>query len=272
MYDFGIFKAKLNYSIARSAAMLSTRWIIENSIIYDCSEGVLQTDDGKRVDLKYNENILLNQLVSGVFDKHALMEAVWGKVIVTDSSYHKLIFELRGQLERIGLDPKLIKTVPRRGCMFVGLCEPSESNFQQEDVVISLTEEIENREGQRHSEREHVDCKSKKHSILSKLGIGSRPATWRNSRFADILLYGTFAVLGVSAGWAFSDFLPDLYITKIKKDSGMIYIVGLIYKDIPKLPSASGDVFYIKNRKGTSTYLCDRHDRSDLNCENQISF
>lgn len=247
------------------------RWIIEHNIIYDYTEGVLEASDGRKVDLKYNENVLLSKLVNGFFEKHALMEAVWGKLIVTDSSYHKLIFELRAQFERIGLDPKLIKTVPRRGCMFVGVCERSEDDFQEDEKGVRDAEE--NRSDSPAelaiSDSGQNDDRSLDESLVN---IGNKYALLTGRKVRDVLFCILIASLGLVSGWFFSDFLPGFYINKIKKDNGSIYVVGLLYKDVPKLPGSSGDVFYIKNRKGTSIYYCDKHDGSDLNCKNQISF
>ncbi|MEN3033140.1 hypothetical protein [Chromobacterium amazonense] len=246
------------------------KWIIEHHILYDYTEGVLEAPDGRKVDLKYNENVLLSKLVSGFFDKHVLMEAVWGKLIVTDSSYHKLIFELRAQFERIGLDPKLIKTVPRRGCMFVGVCEPSGEDSQEDTKRVSdVRAEVE--------ATTHLAVSDLEQNVDSSLDVSllkdrSKHIPLRERRAREFLFFILVAFLGLASGWLISDFLPSLYINKIKKDNGLIYVVGLLYKDVPKLPGSSGDVFYIKNRKGTSIYYCDKHDGSDLNCKNQISF
>lgn len=76
--------------------------------------------DGKVVHLTCKESILLRLIIEGETDKRRLIDTIWYRGAVGDGSYHKLLFELRGQGQKVELDPGLIKTLPRRGCCFVG--------------------------------------------------------------------------------------------------------------------------------------------------------
>lgn len=250
------------------------KWVIENRVVYDCVEGSLQDGSGEKIELKYNENILLNQLINGVFEKAELIEKIWGKIIVTDSSYHKLVFELRSQFERVGLDPKMVKTVPRRGCQLVGVFEPvlDQGAADHQALIENLMPPAE--------------CGSGVETQVPPEETETAPATKPSDKASARVLPGHYgkvnlraalrliliAIVGGAIGWQIANFMPNFYITKIARNGGNVFVVGLVYKDVPKLPNSSGDVFYIKSRKGTSVYLCDKKDRSDLNCQNQISF
>ncbi|MEN7431161.1 hypothetical protein VA599_10395 [Chromobacterium sp. TRC.1.1.SA] len=258
--------------------MTPGKWLIESKVIYDCSDGYLQAESGERIELKYNENLLLAQLIRGVFEKASLIDAIWGKIIVTDSSYHKLIFELRGQFEKVGLDPKLIKTVPRRGCVFTGVCELKgdssighiESVPQKSDES-QLVEDV--LEGENDKVKVHEELKGARNVgglvyMVSQFILG-----WKDSAaLANFFVFIIVGSLGFALGWQISNFMPSFYVHKINLGSSSFYTVGVVYKDVPKIVKSSGDVFYIKSRRSTAVYLCDKKDRSDLNCKNQITF
>ncbi|MBP4048391.1 hypothetical protein J9978_02610 [Chromobacterium violaceum] len=258
--------------------MSSGKWLIEGKVIYDCSEGYLQPGNGERIELKYNENILFNQLIKGVFEKASLIDAIWGRVVVTDSSYHKLIFELRGQFEKAGLDPKLIKTVPRRGCVFTGVYElksdsavdDTESVFQCPDKSQLAGGVLEHGDG-----KVEVQEKLKRSWGVAGLveAVNRLVLGWRNgAALANYCIFIIVAGLGLSVGWQISNFMPSFYVHRVSLGSNSFYTVGVVYKDVPQVNKSSGDVFYIKSRRSTAVYLCDEKDRSDLNCKNQINF
>ena len=96
------------------------RFHIEDKVIFDPDAGDLQPGDQEKIILKYNEAQLLKLLLSGLFEKNELIDKVWGKTVVTDSSYHKLVFDLRAQLEkRAGPQDRQDHSTPRR--QFVGV-------------------------------------------------------------------------------------------------------------------------------------------------------
>lgn len=92
-------------------------WVLADSIFFSVVEQSLIAFDGsKTVPLSIREVLLLDALLKNETDKRRLIEIVWPNTIVSDSSYHKLLFELRANLNLMGLPPTIIKTIPRRGC------------------------------------------------------------------------------------------------------------------------------------------------------------
>lgn len=82
------------------------------------------------VTLSENENCLLKMLLIKTRSKKEVMAEVWeGRgVIVTDSSYYKLVRQLRQSFKNAGIDEDVIITLPRIGIAYTGeqqLKEPS---------------------------------------------------------------------------------------------------------------------------------------------------
>ncbi|WP_440974375.1 winged helix-turn-helix domain-containing protein [Pseudomonas koreensis] len=91
-----------------------------DQVIFNTTQDRLQPRMGEPVKLRYLEKLLLQALLSNVNDKREIIQYVWPKTIVSDGSYHKLVFDLRKQLSLSGLDSALIKTIPRRGLVYAG--------------------------------------------------------------------------------------------------------------------------------------------------------
>ncbi|MCS3409168.1 hypothetical protein [Serratia sp. AKBS12] len=74
------------------------------------------------VALTENEACLLRMLLEKTCSKREIMYEIWEKrgVIVTDSSYYKLVRQLRLSFIKIELDEKLIMTLPRIGILYTG--------------------------------------------------------------------------------------------------------------------------------------------------------
>lgn len=75
--------------------------------------------------LTFNQFLLLSCLIDGKGKKSELIRIIWedNNVIVSDGSYHQLIFQTRSIITKIGLPSKLVKTLPRYGLKLVGVEE-----------------------------------------------------------------------------------------------------------------------------------------------------
>ncbi|MGR2661721.1 winged helix-turn-helix domain-containing protein [Chromobacterium haemolyticum] len=235
--------------------IIKMRFHIEDKVVFDPDEGSLLPWDQDKIILKYNEALLLKLLLSGLFEKNELIENVWGKTIVTDSSYHKLVFDLRAQLEKSGLDPKIIKTIPRRGCQFVGafvLLEPqADADAPSPALEAGPQEPRPAPAPQRRKARWRLPARIDRRQTLAALAI---------------------IALGLLLGWHASWWIPQMNIHKMRDGARSLFVVGNVYRDAPKLPESGGDAFYIKSGKCTASYLCDKKYGSDLNCKNKIVF
>ncbi|BEV71090.1 MULTISPECIES: hypothetical protein [unclassified Paludibacterium] len=94
--------------------------IEDGQVIFDAREDCLIFADGRQHRLSHPEGLLLRCLLTAQHDKRQIIETVWPGSVVTDSSYHKLIHDLRKQFSQQGLAPENIKTIPRRGCRYLG--------------------------------------------------------------------------------------------------------------------------------------------------------
>ncbi|MEN3813531.1 hypothetical protein ABH309_21110 [Chromobacterium piscinae] len=88
--------------------------------LFDSVSQTLHSQNDVQAHLSYRTAILLTLVLQGETSKRVIMDTIWRGGDVGDGSYHKLIFELRNQLQSIGMDPDVIKTLPRRGCCFIG--------------------------------------------------------------------------------------------------------------------------------------------------------
>ncbi|QSR75024.1 winged helix-turn-helix domain-containing protein [Aeromonas jandaei] len=88
--------------------------------IFSPSHNAICTPDGTLFHLKFRESKLLLLLLQGIHDKNMLMDTIWCGGEVSENSYHKLISTLRTVLFDAGMGRAIIKTLPRRGCCFMG--------------------------------------------------------------------------------------------------------------------------------------------------------
>ncbi|MEQ5127795.1 hypothetical protein ABN225_13450 [Providencia alcalifaciens] len=90
-------------------------------VVYDPLKRTLSR--GKRtVDLSENESCLLKLLLLKTNSKREVMHEIWEKrgTIVTESSYYKLVRQLRQSFKKVELDENLIMTLPRIGILYTG--------------------------------------------------------------------------------------------------------------------------------------------------------
>ena len=92
-------------------------YCIGGQSIYSPRESTITRADGGCVHLTRTENSLLNCLLLHVESKGEIIATVWKSVVVSESSYYKLIHDLRDKFDKAGLSRSFIKTVPRRGCI-----------------------------------------------------------------------------------------------------------------------------------------------------------
>lgn len=108
---------------------------LEHGQVTFCSfHDYLELRNGTLVKLRHLEKLLLQALLSKITDKREIIQYIWPKTVVSDGSYHKLVFDLRKQLNLAGIDPTLIKTIPRRGLAYSG--------HWQEIIVSEKTETL----------------------------------------------------------------------------------------------------------------------------------
>ncbi|AJI94952.1 hypothetical protein BD65_2656 [Yersinia ruckeri] len=79
----------------------------------------------KEIRLSENESRLLQMLLEKTCEKKEIIHTIWESrgIIVTDSSYYKLIKQLRYSFSNIGVEEDPIMTLPRIGVRYVGTQE-----------------------------------------------------------------------------------------------------------------------------------------------------
>ncbi|CNF08019.1 hypothetical protein QVN42_16070 [Yersinia nurmii] len=97
---------------------------LNGNIVFDTLQRSLATDQ-KKTRLSENESRLLQMLLEKTCEKREILYTIWESrgVIVTDSSYYKLIKQLRQSFVMIGENEDPIMTLPRIGVRFVGTQE-----------------------------------------------------------------------------------------------------------------------------------------------------
>ncbi|WP_145932190.1 winged helix-turn-helix domain-containing protein [Yersinia bercovieri] len=106
--------------------MVNNEFISSNVIL--CEEVTFNplqrtlTREGNVISLSESESCLLKMLLAKTCSKREVMYAVWEKrgVIVTESSYYKLVRQLRSSFKKASLDESLITTLPRIGILYTG--------------------------------------------------------------------------------------------------------------------------------------------------------
>ncbi len=95
--------------------------LLSEQVVYDPLKRTLSR--GKlTVNLSENESCLLKLLLIKTNSKRDVMYEIWEKrgTIVTESSYYKLVRQLRQSFKKIELDESLIMTLPRIGILYTG--------------------------------------------------------------------------------------------------------------------------------------------------------
>ncbi|HHL2560668.1 TPA: transcriptional regulator [Yersinia enterocolitica] len=95
--------------------------ILSEGVIFNSWKRTL-TQQETVVVLSESESCLLKMLLDKTCSKREVMYAIWEKrgVIVTESSYYKLVRQLRCSFKKANLDETLIATLPRIGISYTG--------------------------------------------------------------------------------------------------------------------------------------------------------
>ncbi|MBS3050425.1 winged helix-turn-helix domain-containing protein [Enterobacter mori] len=116
--------------------------LLSGSVIFSPLKRTL-TGEQTIAKLTENEACLLKMLLEKTCSKREVMSEIWEKrgVIVTESSYYKLVRQLRKSFVSAGLDDSLIMTLPRIGISYSGtkeitLPENTESKNQSSGLFI----------------------------------------------------------------------------------------------------------------------------------------
>nr|ELR5114527.1 hypothetical protein [Providencia stuartii] len=112
--------------------------ILSDHVIYDSLKRTLSRGK-KTVNLSENESCLLKLLLTKTSSKREVMHEIWEKrgTIVTESSYYKLVRQLRLSFKKMELDENLIMTLPRIGILYTGTKLEAKnlySNYERKNI------------------------------------------------------------------------------------------------------------------------------------------
>ncbi|ELZ5940484.1 MULTISPECIES: winged helix-turn-helix domain-containing protein [Providencia] len=112
--------------------------ILSEYVVYNPLKRTLSRGK-KTINLSENESCLLKLLLNKTSSKREIMYEIWEKrgTIVTESSYYKLVRQLRLSFKKIELDENLIMTLPRVGILYTGTkSEANQSmlNYQKKGI------------------------------------------------------------------------------------------------------------------------------------------
>ncbi|MDV5227702.1 hypothetical protein RZ760_017375 [Providencia rettgeri] len=112
--------------------------ILSDHVVYDSLKRTLSRGK-KTVSLSENESCLLKLLLNKTSSKREVMYEIWEKrgTIVTESSYYKLVRQLRLSFRKMELDENLIMTLPRIGILYTGTkleTKNSCSNYERKNA------------------------------------------------------------------------------------------------------------------------------------------
>ncbi|CAI1905818.1 Uncharacterised protein [Serratia quinivorans] len=111
---------------------LSKEITLNNEVIFIPNQRKLLGEE-KETQLSENEARLLCMLLTKTCDKKEVMQQIWESrgVIVTESSYYKLVKQLRSAFSSVGLDSSLIMTLPRIGIRYIGTQVENDDNTKK---------------------------------------------------------------------------------------------------------------------------------------------
>ncbi|MCR0999492.1 winged helix-turn-helix domain-containing protein [Serratia rubidaea] len=134
-------------------------WQLKNfdDVVFTLDKGVrflpgkrcVVSESGVVASLSENSYRFLLLLVTGETDKQEIINQVWHEQrgSVTDSSYYGQIYILRKAFELVGLSGELIKTLPRKGVIYLGKVV-QESKPEGDDNDASIAEDAKLQEPQ----------------------------------------------------------------------------------------------------------------------------
>lgn len=107
--------SNFDYNETETVVLLSEQ-VVYNPLKRTLSRGQIS------ISLTENESCLLKILLMKTSNKKEVMYEIWEKrgTIVTESSYYKLVRQLRQSFKKVELDENLIMTLPRIGILYTG--------------------------------------------------------------------------------------------------------------------------------------------------------
>lgn len=125
--------------------MVTTHSILLEGRVYFCSKKRCLSYNDKTLSISENESRLLLLLSDGeLHNKNEIINKVWFErgIVVTDSSYYKLIRQLRNSLANFDIPMSTIKTLTRTGICYVGSIsanvDSKEDNTENNTNLISI--------------------------------------------------------------------------------------------------------------------------------------
>ncbi len=117
--------------------MSQNNYLIDKRVILDCERMTLSCA-GESITISESERSLLIAFYEGLFKKDDLINYVWGRkgVVVSDASYYKLINQLRGSFDKIGLKGASVVTRPRVGVLLSVSIEPLSDEAQNTPLLM----------------------------------------------------------------------------------------------------------------------------------------
>ncbi|HFY0757918.1 TPA: transcriptional regulator, partial [Salmonella enterica subsp. enterica serovar Typhimurium] len=123
--------------------MSQNNYLIDKRVILDCERMTLSCA-GESITISESERSLLIAFYEGLFKKDDLINYVWGRkgVVVSDASYYKLINQLRGSFDKIGLKGASVVTRPRVGVLLSVSIEPLSDEAQNTPLPAVAETEV----------------------------------------------------------------------------------------------------------------------------------
>jgi DNA-binding winged helix-turn-helix (wHTH) protein len=132
--------------------------------IFSLNDNTLEIQNlqnGKIRNLTLNQFRLLECLLQGKGRKNEIVDYVWlvNNIVVSDGSYHQLIFQTRAIFDSIGLSGGMIKTFPRYGVKLV--------NYSADETLSDSDEQT--NDADEHVSVEHVTTQDADSSSVSQI-------------------------------------------------------------------------------------------------------
>ncbi|WP_141111401.1 winged helix-turn-helix domain-containing protein [Chromobacterium haemolyticum] len=239
----------------------------EGKAVYFPNLNTIQNNNRHQVILRHAESLLFNCLLNGINEKREIIDHVWPNTIVTEGSYHKLIFELRKQLTEVGISQNQIKTIPRRGCTLTGEIQTLEDlrfdNIEDFDwSIINKSDNTEKKPSQNTlpDKLQNIKSQEKNTPKIAILSIKKR----------QLILPTVSFLIGGAISWAYDHTHKTIYHEKNEKGGKIIWISSK-NKDTPYHEEPSL-IYAYQSKNIESYYICKKTKKETVepHCTNQI--
>ncbi|WP_141111393.1 winged helix-turn-helix domain-containing protein [Chromobacterium haemolyticum] len=235
-------------------------------VVFDAAASVLKKNGAPPLQLRHTEMLLLRCLLDGVSDKRNIIDFVWPNMVVSEGSYHKLIFDLRKKFIEVGLNPELIKTIPRRGCVYMGKFE-------------LVSDELDEFKLSKDSEDVGADSHCATVTVESKEVVMLSPSfqELKNGKvwyFKKVLIFSFVgAAIGWVAAWSIDFIVPGIERTVSEQGVKLVLLDGVMPKNL-SVSTGVQVIYYKKFKVSENTYVCKKFNDNGtgVKCENLIKF